>query len=657
MTSRRVTPLLLAASIFLTGATGVYIGSMTSAHAITSVDELTDVNHNHWAFEALRDLVEKYDVIEGYPDHTFRGNRTATRWELAAALNALIKSVGRDLARLGAEKADKADLETLARLQEEFRNELAALQARTDALETRAAAIEAKNEEQDQRLSLLERTQLHGDMSFGALADINTRGTRNAFSGRSNGKDGITDAISAIGRLRLAMDIPVKEDKEDSKVGAGEVHTRMIAAFGRWAPDGANQNNAGVFNPYNGYSRIASDAALGNEGLGPSSLTNYMQGGTNLRSYLYVEDVHYHQHFKCGIPLLSDFLLGARSKCCDDNWRTTGDLYLGSMPWRYLFDRSPYRGNELYQFQNTAFVNTPGIAVNQNYPMLAYSWHQQLGSDDLSLDLTSAIGAMDVGDVMDTLNVTYEGRVNYKLFNVPGSIYGGGYNIWSLGSRSAAHGYFKDANKFGSVYGTVYGPNTVTLIPLTRSGGITGLGATKESTNAFYVGWNQEWFRGIGTTVNYFLTGKGENNTFLNSNNQLLAAITAVTPGADQTFGTALKNGTLVPAIISPRQSITGVLSIPMKAFGGCGRFFRENDVLGVGYSAIQFRRNSIGQNFPQQTRFHNSWEQVLEVYYRWAVNDAISVIPSVQVYTASPFGVRENGNNVVIGLRTSYTF
>src|SRR5438270_10043264 len=117
MALKRVTPMLLAASVFLTGATGALLGSIAPAHAITSVDELTDVNHNSWAFEALRDLVEKYDVIQGYPSHTFRGDRAATRWEMAAALNALIKSVGRDLARLGAEKANKSDLETLARLQ------------------------------------------------------------------------------------------------------------------------------------------------------------------------------------------------------------------------------------------------------------------------------------------------------------------------------------------------------------------------------------------------------------------------------------------------------------------------------------------------------------------------------------------------------------
>ncbi|MBY0404891.1 MAG: iron uptake porin, partial [Cyanobacteria bacterium] len=128
---------------------------MTPAHAITSVDELSDINRNHWAFEALRDLVEKYDVIEGYPDHTFRGDRTPTRWEMAAALNALIRSVGKDLARIGAEKADKKDLATLARLQEEFRQELKVLTERVGALEARATAIEAKNVEQDNRLTLL----------------------------------------------------------------------------------------------------------------------------------------------------------------------------------------------------------------------------------------------------------------------------------------------------------------------------------------------------------------------------------------------------------------------------------------------------------------------------------------------------------------------
>ena len=625
MTSRRVA-LLLAGSIFLTGATGAYVGSITSAQAITSVDELTDVNQNHWAYDALRDLVEKYDVIEGYPNHTFRGNRTATRWEMAAALNALIKSVGRDLARLGAEKADKADLETLARLQDEFKNELSALQARTNALESRAAAIEAKNEEQDQRLSLLERTQLHGDMSFGVLSDMSGKGTS---LGNTQGRNGIRDGISAIGRLRLAMDIPVKEDKEDSKVGAGEVHTRMIAAFGRIAPGGAQQNNACAFNPFNGYSRIASDSASGNEGLGASTLGNSLKTGTNLRSYLYLEDVHYHQHFKSGIPLLTDFTMGACST--DKNWATTGDLYMGSMPWRYLYDKSPFRGNENTQFQNTAFVNTPGIAVNQNYPMIAYQWHQQLGAEDRSFDLTSGIGAMDVGNALNALNLTYEGRFNYKFFNVPGSLYAGGYNIWSAGNRNATTGYFNNAG-FGSV-GSV---------PVNQSGLVTGGSTNSTSTNAVYGGWNQEWYKGIGTTINYFLSNNTRNNYFFNSNNQMIGAIASTSISS---------SGVMTPIAIAPRQSASGVLSVPMNIFG-----VRNNDVFGVGYSALEFYGNGLAPNPANGTRLRSTWEQVVEAYYKWSINDAISVIPSVQIITGS-LGVRQNNINTVVGLRTSYSF
>lgn len=623
MTSRRVTPLLLAASIFLTGATGAFIGSTTSAHAITSVDELTDVNHNHWAYDALRDLVEKYDVIEGYPDHTFRGERTATRWELAAALNALIKSVGRDLARLGAEKADKADLETLAKLQDEFKNELAALQARTDALESRASAIEAKNAEQDQRLGLLERTQIHGDASFGGFADMNSEGTRGQFS--HGGNDGIRDAISAVGRVRLTMDVPIKEDKEDSKVGAGEFHTRMIAAFGRMSANGANPANAGSFTAYNSTSRIASDAALANEGLGASSLNGGQNGGTNLRSSLYVENMHYHQHFKSGIPLLTDWMMGAGSN--DKAWATTGDLYVGQIPWRYLYDKSPFRGNEQNQFQNSAFVNTPGIAINQSMPMVAYQWHQKLGSDNLSADLTSGLGAISAGNVMNGLNLTYEGRLNYDLASHAGNFYGGGYHVWNDGN-----GNFNSSN-----FGLALNGSTATVNRSGQSGA-----SQLNSTNAFYVGWNQEWFRGIGTTVNYTLSNKGASNYFLNANNQLVGGsnATALNPAGTSTAITAL----------GVHQALSGVLSVPMKVFG-----IRENDTLGLGYAVVDLYTDNMGRGV-QNSRFKNAWEQTGELYYKYAINDALSVIPSVQVIS-NALGVQANGLTYVVGLRTSFAF
>lgn len=620
MNSRRVSPLLLAASIFLTGATGLYVGSVSSAQAITSVDELSDVHESHWAYDSLRDLVEKYDVIEGYPDHTFRGNRTATRWELASALNALIKSVGRDLARLGAEKADRSDLETLARLQEEFKNELSALQARTTALESRAAAIEAKNEVQDDRLSLLEKTQLHGDVSLGVLSDIGSQGPRSEFSAPGSNNSGITDGISAIGRLRLTMDVPVKEDTEDSKFGAGEVHTRLIAAFGRIAPSGGGQGSGGPVSPFNGYSRIAGDSSSFNEGLLSTNSSGLVSGGSNNRANLYVEDLHYHQHVKSGVPLLTDWFVGNGGE--NENWAATGDLYFGSMPWRYLYDKSPYRGNELDQFQNTSFVNIPGVAVNQSMPMLAYQWHQKLGSDDLTADVTTGLGSSTVGDVMDGLNLTYEGRLNYKLFDRPGNLYAGGYHIWDAGNTIS--------------------PTTLGAVS-NRSGAPSSFSGDDGSTNAVYAGWSQDWYKGLGTTLNYFLSSGGNWNYLYSSLNQTLGVNAATVSTTANTVRT--------PVVVAARQSFGGVLNVPMSLFG-----VRDNDNLGVGYSLIQLREDRIGDNFPRRTRYNKAWEHTVEAYYKWAVNDAISIVPSVQFLTNN-LGIRQNGLSTVIGLRTSYTF
>lgn len=55
---------------------------------VTSVSQLSDVQPTDWAFQALQSLVERYGVIAGYPDSTFRGNRALTRYEFAAGLNA-----------------------------------------------------------------------------------------------------------------------------------------------------------------------------------------------------------------------------------------------------------------------------------------------------------------------------------------------------------------------------------------------------------------------------------------------------------------------------------------------------------------------------------------------------------------------------------------
>ena len=110
---------------------------------VTSVSQLKDVQPTDWAFQALQSLVERYGALAGYPDGTFRGNRAMSRYEFAAALNAAFNQVN-ELIRTGKENlVSREDLATLQRLQQEFAVELATLQGRVDALETRTAELEA----------------------------------------------------------------------------------------------------------------------------------------------------------------------------------------------------------------------------------------------------------------------------------------------------------------------------------------------------------------------------------------------------------------------------------------------------------------------------------------------------------------------------------
>jgi len=55
--------------------------------AFAQTDNFPDVPDNHWAYEALARL-KKDGLLVGYPDGLFRGNRPASRYELAVAIHA-----------------------------------------------------------------------------------------------------------------------------------------------------------------------------------------------------------------------------------------------------------------------------------------------------------------------------------------------------------------------------------------------------------------------------------------------------------------------------------------------------------------------------------------------------------------------------------------
>src|SRR5580693_6769873 len=147
---------LLSAVVVALSANTVITMSPANAQGATNVSELTDVVGNEWAYNALKELVNNpCHILVGYPDRTYRGQKSATRFELAAALYKYEQCIADRLAL----KADKADLEKFAALLDEFRNDLNRLKARVDALEARVKILEDHAVQQDMRLAYAERAK------------------------------------------------------------------------------------------------------------------------------------------------------------------------------------------------------------------------------------------------------------------------------------------------------------------------------------------------------------------------------------------------------------------------------------------------------------------------------------------------------------------
>lgn len=113
-----------------------------TALAFTPAGEMSDLSPDHWAYKAVQSLMEKYQIMDGYPDKTFRGNRVLTRYEFAAALYKVMTRVEELIAASGNKGGasfdiDRTDLETIAALQKEFQKELARFNGRLNRLEER----------------------------------------------------------------------------------------------------------------------------------------------------------------------------------------------------------------------------------------------------------------------------------------------------------------------------------------------------------------------------------------------------------------------------------------------------------------------------------------------------------------------------------------
>ncbi len=406
MASNKVTPILLAGSLFLAGMVNVADARIESIDTtrpedqrLTRMEDLVDVSAHHWAYDALEELVSKYDVIEGYQvangKFKFKGTQYATRYELAAALRDVLY-----LVRSGKVFLKNSDTKTLSALESEFAPELGALKARTEALEARVGAIEADKD----------RFKVGGDFTVGALG------------GFESGDNSYGDAVQAISRLRLTVEAPVYKGEEGKFLGEGRVKVRAVAALG--------SNTGGIF----GQSRIAADASNGNE--------KGSNGSTNSRQNVYLDRAGYEQDFNL--------------------FNNSHTLFAGILPWRDYFDKSAYRGQENTQFQNSALVNIPGMPTNATLAMVGAKTNFVI-NDDLNVGLTLAYGAPNERNVQNNYFANAEARADYNWSNLDNrktSVYAGLVGIFNDNSSYQA-ATTTTVNRAGSL--NAYGPGNTHL--------------------------------------------------------------------------------------------------------------------------------------------------------------------------------------------------
>ena len=167
---------LLGASV---ACTALSLTPAVAMERVSGVEQFSDVRPTDWAYQALHQLVDRYGCVAGFPDGQFLGQRTISRFEAAALLNACLDRVS--------EITDE-----LRRLIKQFEAELALIQGRVDGLEARLGELDATQ--------FSTTTTLRGQAYFVANA--------NAFKGSAGGLR--REANRSLGAANVLFDLELE---------------------------------------------------------------------------------------------------------------------------------------------------------------------------------------------------------------------------------------------------------------------------------------------------------------------------------------------------------------------------------------------------------------------------------------------------------------
>ena len=104
---------------------------LTNISVVVASDNIEDVDHNHWAYESVAQLVDQ-GYMSLYDGNKFKGENKVSRYELAEVIAKMLANVNQ-----GQVDPESDDLLSLKKLATEFRSELVEVVNKNEKLEQR----------------------------------------------------------------------------------------------------------------------------------------------------------------------------------------------------------------------------------------------------------------------------------------------------------------------------------------------------------------------------------------------------------------------------------------------------------------------------------------------------------------------------------------
>ncbi len=162
-------------SLLLFGSGFTFIPSVHAQD--NNITALTDIRPDHWAYNSLLQLIEKYHLKLGYPDNTFRGNKPVTRYETAALLLQVLQHTEK-------KALETSDKEIIESLKKEFVIEISSIKMQLEALQDQTDINSTTLDQLSQHIELFD--QALNFRLFGSLAIRNCSMATNIISEPQN---------------------------------------------------------------------------------------------------------------------------------------------------------------------------------------------------------------------------------------------------------------------------------------------------------------------------------------------------------------------------------------------------------------------------------------------------------------------------------------